>query len=859
MPPASATTFIGEQRSRLAAMPQGPGHGAGRAAGDPASHALRRALARAERGASLSLDEAAALASARGEALERLLAVAARLRDLGHGDVVTYSRKVFVPLTMLCRDHCHYCTFAKPPAKLEAPFLTPDEVVAIARAGAEAGCKEALFTLGDRPEDRYDVARAWLSERGYDSTLDYVRAVAIRVIEDTGLLPHLNPGVMSYEELARLKHVSASMGIMLETASERLSVRGGPHFGSPDKVPGVRVRTIEDAGRLAVPFTTGILVGIGETDRERAEALFVIRDLHRRYRHVQEVIVQNFRAKVGTAMHSAPEPSDEEFLAAVATARVVLGPRMHVQAPPNLSDPAQRLRLLDAGIDDWGGVSPITPDHVNPERPWPSIEALRATTSAAGKELRERLTVYPEFAAKPDPFLAGKMRAPVEALLGRDGRAVEGRRPEPIAWQDPDVRWKPRTIALTFSKAADAGLRADADAVYGEADLPSTTAAWNRSHVAPQRLDAEIRSALAKAEAHRAITDAEALALFRAESVALDALCRVADELRAEAVGDDVTYVINRNINFTNVCYVGCRFCAFAQREVDDESYTLTLDEIGARAQEAWARGASEVCMQGGIHPDLPGSFYLDVIDAVKAVTPDMHVHAFSPMEILNGATKLGVSFEEFLTEAKARGLGTIPGTAAEILDDEVRWVLTKGKLPSATWEQIVRTAHGLGIRSSSTIMFGHVDAPPHWVAHLRRIRRIQADTGGFTEFVPLPFVHQHAPIYLSGKARPGATFEENLRMHAVARILLDGSIPNVQVSWVKLGVEACQAILRAGANDFGGTLMEETISRMAGAEWGIEMTPEQFDDAIHAIGRSPVVRTTTYERVDHPRERQVS
>jgi FO synthase len=831
-------------------MPQAPAR--------PSGQQLRRALTRADRGATLSLDEVTVLLGATGADLDRLLSIAARLRDLGHGDAVTYSRKVFVPLTMLCRDHCHYCTFAKPPARLDSPFLTPEEAVAIARAGAEAGCKEALFTLGDRPETRYDVARAWLDERGYDSTLDYVRAVAIRVIEETGLLPHLNPGVMSYEEIARLKHVSASMGIMLETSSERLSAKGGPHFGSPDKAPVVRVRTIEDAGRLAVPFTTGILVGIGETDRERAESLFEIRDLHRRYRHVQEVIVQNFRAKPDTAMQGAAEPSDEEFLAAVATTRVVMGPHMHVQAPPNLSDPAQRLRLLDAGIDDWGGVSPITPDHVNPEKPWPSIEALRRTTADRGKTLRERLTVYPEFATRPDPFLAGKMRAPVAALLDGDGRAIEGRGPSPIAWQDPDVRWKPRTIALTFAKSTDAGLRDDADAVYGETDLPGPTEAWARSRVEPERLDHEIRSALSKAEAHRSISDDEALSLFRAEGRALDALCRVADGLREEAVGDDVTYVVNRNINFTNVCYVGCRFCAFAQREVDEESYTLTLEEVADRAEQAWAKGATEVCMQGGIHPDLPGSFYIDVVDAVKRRTPDMHIHAFSPMEILNGATKLGVSFEEFLAEAKAHGLGTIPGTAAEILDDDVRWVLTKGKLPADTWEQIIRAAHALGIRSSSTIMFGHVDAPPHWVAHIRRIARIQAETGGFTEFVPLPFVHQHAPIYLAGKARPGATFEENLRMHAVARILLDGSIENIQVSWVKLGVEACQAILRSGANDFGGTLMEETISRMAGAEWGIEMTPDQFDDAITAIGRTPVVRTTTYDRADR-KERQAS
>ena len=778
------------------------------------------------------------------------MTVSAGLRQLGHARTITYSRKVFVPLTMLCRDHCHYCTFAKPPAKLDHPFLSPDEVLAIAEAGRRMGCKEALFTLGDRPEERYPVAREWLAERGYASTLEYLRAVAIQVIEATGLLPHLNPGVMSYEELARLKQVSASMGLMLESSSDGLTERGGPHFGSPDKVPAVRLRTIEDAGRLAIPFTTGILVGIGETHRERAESLFAIRDLHRRYRHVQEIIVQNFRAKPGTAMQHAAEPADEEFLAAVATARVIFGPHMSVQAPPNLSDPDQRLRLLDAGINDWGGVSPLTPDHVNPEKPWPTLEALSATTASRDLALRERLTIYPRFAASPDPYLTSKMRAPVNALLGPEGLAVEGQVPEPTPWQDPDVRWKPRGISLMFAKAADAGLREDALAVYGDFDTLPVTRAWGSHEVQPERLNAEIKRALSKAQDHRAITDDEALALFRAEGPALDALCRVADDLRAEAVGDDVTYVINRNINFTNVCYVGCRFCAFAQREMDAESYTLTLTEVADRAEEAWACGASEVCMQGGIHPDLPGTFYMDLLDAVKARTPDMHIHAFSPMEILNGATHLGISFREFLHGCRDHGLGTIPGTAAEILDDDVRWLLTKGKLPADTWEEIVRTAHDLGIRSSSTIMFGHVDAPPHWVAHIRRIGRIQADTGGFTEFVPLPFVHQNAPIYLAGKARPGATFEENLRMHALARILLDGLIPNIQVSWVKLGVDACQAILRSGANDFGGTLMEETISRMAGADHGIAMTPDQFDRAIRDIGRVPAVRTTTYDRV---------
>jgi FO synthase len=790
--------------------------------------------------------------TARGPALEELMAVASSLRDLGHGRVVTYSRKVFVPLTMLCRDVCHYCTFAKPPAGLESPFLSPEEVVAVAEDGRAAGCKEALFTLGDRPEDRYPVARAWLEERGYRSTLDYLRAASIRVIEETGLLPHLNPGVMSYEDMARLKHVSASMGLMVEQSTERLLDKGMPHHGSPDKVPAVRLRTIEDAGRLAVPFTTGILVGIGETPAERAASLFAIRDLHRRYRHVQEVIVQNFRAKAGTRMHDHPEPQEEEFLAAVATARVVLGPRANVQAPPNLSDPGYP-RLLDAGINDWGGVSPVTPDHVNPEAPWPRLEALRRRTEERGLTLRERLCVYPEYATRPDPWLAGKMRAPVGALLAEEGLAAEGLRPEPIAWQDPDVQWKPRQIDLTFAKGPSAGLRADAETVYGDLEQleVETTRAWGRRPPDRARVDADVKRALGKAESHRPddITEEEALALFRAEGDALEALCRIADDLRREAVGDEITYVVNRNINFTNVCYVGCRFCAFAQREVDPESYTLTLAEVADRAEVAWEEGATEVCMQGGIHPDLPGDFYFLLLDAIKARVPDIHIHAFSPMEVLTGATRLGISFREFLEECRRRGLGTIPGTAAEILDDEVRWVLTKGKLPADTWEEIVTTAHGLGIRSSSTIMYGHVDAPPHWVAHIRRLAAIQDRTGGFTEFVPLPFVHQNAPIYLAGKARPSATFEENRRMHAVARVLLDGRIPNVQVSWVKLGIEACKVILRGGANDFGGTLMEETISRMAGAEWGIRKEPHELETAVRDIGRVPVQRTTTYQR----------
>jgi FO synthase len=826
-----------------------------------AARRVGRALARAGAGKALSLDEIEALLAARGPDLDALLSVASNLRALGHGSTITYSRKVFVPLTMLCRDHCHYCTFAKPPAKLDTPFLTPDDVVAVAEAGRRLGCKEALFTLGDKPEDRYPAAREWLGSYGYASTLDYLRAVSIRVIEETGLLPHLNPGVMSWEDMARLKHVAPSMGLMLETSSDRLSGKGGPHFGSPDKVPAVRLRTVEDAGRLSIPFTTGILVGIGETLRERAESLVAIRDLHRTYRHVQEVIVQNFRAKPGTAMRDAAEPAEDEFLAAVATARVVFGPRVNVQAPPNLSDPNYP-RLLDAGINDWGGISPLTPDYVNPEAPWPSLVDLERRTRERGFELRERLTAYPEYVLRPDPWIAGRMQEPVRRLAGPDGRARPDVRPEPVPWQDPEVRWKPRTIELTFAKGAGAGLREDANDVYGDFDFISVTRAWEqRPRTELERIDATVRRALARAEAGHGpdLTDDEALALFQAEGPALESLCRVADDLRRAAVGDEVTYVVNRNINFTNVCYTGCRFCAFAQREIDAESYTLSLDEVADRAQEAWEYGATEVCIQGGLHPSLPGDFYFRILEAIATRTPGIHVHAFSPMETLNGAARLGISFREFLTECRNRGLGTSPGTAAEILDDEVRWVLTKGKLPADVWEEIIRTAHSVGIRTSSTIMYGHVDAPPHWVAHLRRLARIQRDTGGFTEFVPLPFVWQNSPIYLAGKARPGPSLEDNRRMHAVARILLDGLIPNVQVSWVKMGMEYCATILQGGANDFGGTLMEETISRMAGAEWGIRKEPHEFVSAIASLGRIPVERTTTYGRVRRDKIGQVA
>jgi FO synthase len=823
----------------------------------PVSSALRRALRRARDGVALDVTEAAVLLTARGEALDDLLASAARVRDAGLADagrpgVVTYSRKVFVPLTRLCRDRCHYCTFATVPHRLGAPFLEREEVLEIARQGAAAGCREALFTLGDRPEDRWPVAREWLEARGYSSTIDYVRACAIAVLEETGLLPHLNPGVLSWADLVRLKPVAPSMGMMLETTATRLwSEPGGPHYGSPDKEPAVRLRVLDDAGRVGVPFTTGILVGIGESLTERAESLFAIRAAARRFGHIQEVIVQNFRAKPDTAMARMPDAELTDLAATVAVARLVLGSKMRIQAPPNLVGDEFAL-MLRAGIDDWGGVSPVTPDHVNPERPWPAIDELAERSEAAGFELRERLTVYPRYVLAGEPWIDPRVSAHVAALAdAATGLADPVARAAGLPWQEPDggLQHSGRTdlheTVDTTGRTRDR--RDDFETVYGDWDAVRDDVRGAR---APERLTGDVASALRlAADDPAALLGREdlAMALFAAEGDALEALCRLADDVRRDTVGDDVTYVVNRNINFTNVCYVGCRFCAFAQRRTDADAYSLSVDEVADRAEEAWAAGATEVCMQGGIHPDLPGTAYADIVRAVRSRVPEMHVHAFSPMEVVTAAAKAGVSISEWLIGVREAGLGTIPGTAAEILDDEVRWVLTKGKLPAATWVEVVTTAHKLGIRSSSTMMYGHVDHAGHWYGHLRTLARIQDETGGFTEFVPLPFVHHNAPIYLAGVARPGPTARENRVVHAMGRLLLHGRIDHVQCSWVKLGDTGSAQILGGGADDMGGTLMEETISRMAGSEHGSARTVAELTAIAELAGRPVRQRTTTY------------
>jgi FO synthase len=722
--------------------------------------------------------------------------------------LVTYSPKVFIPLTKLCRDVCHYCTFAQPPRRGERAYMSGDEVLSVARAGAEAGCHEALFTLGDKPELRYRAAREELAELGCETTLDYLARMCELVLAETGLLPHVNPGVMTRADLELLRPVSASMGLMLETTSDRLSAKGGPHYGSPDKLPARRLETIRLAGELEIPFTTGILIGIGETREERLEALEAIRDLHARYGHIQEVIVQNFRAKPGTKMASAPEPSLEEHVWTIGAAREVLGPEMKVQAPPNLAYD-DFPKLLDAGIDDWGGVSPVTIDHVNPEAPWPEILRLRAATEAAGSELAARLPIYPEYVADLE------------------------------RWADPRV-------ASEILRHADAdGLaRDDRWAAGSTAALPPLPA-----RTAPLPLDG------------RELNEDEITRLFEARGRELAAVVAAADGLRREVSGDVVTYVVTRNINYTNVCYFRCGFCAFSKGKLAANlrgaPYVVPLAEIVRRCHEAWDRGAVEVCLQGGIHPSFTGEYYLDVVRAIKRDLPDLHVHAFSALEVWQGAATLGLPLDDYLSLLKAEGLASLPGTAAEILDDEVRRVICPDKVTTDQWLEVHDAAHRLGLHSTTTVMFGSVEGPRSWARHLVHLREQQRRSGGFTELVPLPFVHMEAPIYLKGFARPGPTFREALLMHAVARLALHPHITNIQASWVKLGVDGAQAVLRAGANDLGGTLMNESISRAAGASHGQEMPPERMEKAIRALGREPRQRTTLYGTPDPERQRR--
>ena len=773
---------------------------------------MMSALAAAASGRPLSHGQAMALAHC--DDLARLVVLAEQTCLAGHGHTVSFSKKVFIPLTRLCRDVCHYCTFARAPREGEPHYLSPDAVLEIARAGQAAGCKEALFTLGDQPELRYAAARDALRALGAVSTLAYLESSAALVLRETGLLPHLNPGVMDESWLRRLKKVSASQGIMLETAATRLSERGGPHFGSPDKTPAVRLATLEAAGRAGVPFTTGLLIGIGETRAERIEALLAIRDVHERHGHIQEVIIQNFRAKPGTRMADAAEPTLDDHLWTITVARIVLGPAMNIQAPPNLQ-PERLAQLIRAGINDWGGVSPVTPDHVNPEAPWPHLRDLELATERAGRTLVERLAIYPGYLAEPKKWLEPVLTRHVLRLQDTQGFARED-------------SWSP-----------------------GAAEpLPAPQVARIRSGDDPS---AAIARVLDRAGGAESLSEPEIVSLFEARGRDFAAVCGAADSLRAARVGDVVTYAVNRNINYTNICTYGCKFCAFSKGRHSFESrekpYNLSFDEIGQRTREAWQRGATEVCLQGGIRPGYTGETYLSVVNAVKSAAPDIHVHAFSPLEVWHGATTLGLPLRNYLATLKAAGLGSLPGTAAEILDDEVRAVLCPDKISTAQWLQVMEAAHDVGLRSTATIMFGHVDGYRHWARHLLRVRELQTRTGGFTEFVPLPFVHMEAPIYLKGQARKGPTFREAVLMHAVARLALDPLITNIQASWVKMGPDGAAFCLQAGANDMGGVLMDESITRAAGAVHGQQVCAEDMQGIIRGVGREPLQRTTLYAR----------
>ena len=748
------------------------------------------------------------------KSLDELMASASAKRDEQYGNIISFSRKVFIPLTTLCRDVCHYCTFAKSPQKGCRAYLNSDEVLAIAQAGRDSGCKEVLFTLGDKPEARYRIAREELALLGHETTLSYLSEMAALVFEKTGLLPHLNPGVMSRKEVSELRDISVSQGIMLESTSKRLCEKGGPHYGSPDKDPLARLMTIEVAGALSVPFTSGLLIGIGETKAERIETLVALRDAHTKHCHIQEVIIQNFCAKPNTKMAQVQNPKLEELLWTIAVARLILPSSINIQVPPNLNDGVLP-QLIAAGINDWGGVSPVTPDHVNPEAPWPHLDKLASETARDGKQLTERLAVYPKYAQNIDAWAAPTIASAVKQKSDSEGYA---------RCED----WTPGS----------------------DIPVPILNKTGPCDHTLIQILD--------KAQAGHSLCEPEIAHLFSARGGNFRKVCEIADDIRRETVGNDITYVVNRNINYTNVCSYRCQFCAFSKGKLSENlrgrPYVLNLDEVARRASEAWERGATEICMQGGIHPQYTGDTYIELVKTVRTAAPGLHIHAFTPLEIRQGARTLGLSIRNFLIKLQAAGLGTLPGTAAEILDDEVRAVICPDKLSSSEWLDVMKMAHELGLKTTATIMFGHVDQPLHWARHLKKIRDLQELTHGFTELVPLPFVPMEAPIYLKGRARFGPTYRESILMHAVSRIVLHPVIPNIQASWVKMGIEGLKDCLESGANDAGGTLMNETITRAAGAQHGQEMPISQMVEIIKRLGRSARQRTTLYEPADAKR-----
>lgn len=764
-----------------------------------------------------TLSHSAALELAGEIDLASLMTRAARLRDMVHGPRISYSRKIFIPLTQLCRNVCHYCTFAQTPKKIEQPFMLPEQILKVAREGAAAGCHEALFTLGDKPEARYETARLALAELGYSSTSDYLLAMAKRVFEETGLLPHLNPGVMTTDELLASREVSVSQGMMLESVSKRLCEKGGPHYGSPDKLPEVRLETLANAGKLNIPYTSGILIGIGETRLERVESLLALRDIHLQHGHIQEIIIQNFCAKKGTLMADVPDAPLDELLWTIAVARIIFGGEMNLQTPPNLNEGVLG-QLIDAGINDWGGVSPVTPDFVNPEKPWPALENLARLTAASNKLLVERLPVYPSFAHDTQRWQAPAMTA---ALLKRMDSNGYARREQ----------WTPGSAEMPPQNIEQEG--------------------WSFPPPALTSSTAQIQALIAKALRGERLDEGSIVQLFAARGSDYQSVCEAADGLRHEVNGDTVTYAINRNINYTNVCYLSCKFCAFSKGKTTEalrgKAYVLESEEVTQRAVEAWQKGATEVCLQGGIHPSYTGDTYLEICGDIRKTLPDIHIHAFSPLEVSQGAQTLGLGIEDYLYRLKDAGLNSLPGTAAEILDDEVRDIICPDKINTQQWLNVIETAHKVGIRTTSTIMFGHVDRPIHWARHLLHLRDLQQRTGGITEFVPLPFIPMEAPMFRKGLSRMGPTFRESVLMHAVSRLVLHTLIDNIQVSWVKMGEQGVIACLNAGANDMGGTLMNESISRAAGATHGQEMDADTMGALLESIQRPARQRNTFY------------
>ena len=731
--------------------------------------------------------------------------------------VITYSKKVFIPLTELCRDVCHYCTFAKVPKKLDAPYLEPDQVLAIAEQGKAQFVKEALFTLGEKPEMRYQVAKDHLQKLGFETTIEYLGSMSKLVYEETGLLPHLNPGNMTLLEMEKLREYSVSMGIMLESSSERLCGKGGPHFGSPDKQPVTRLQTMKNAGKLRIPITTGILIGIGETIEERIQSLLDIKNLHKEYGHIQEVIIQNFIPKENTRMKKHSPASKEDLLWTLSAARIIFGKDMNIQCPPNLNSDYLG-QILDCGINDWGGVSPITIDHVNPESPWPQIEQLEKITNNKGMELVERLAIYPEY-IEDQSWYDKNLHSGILELSdsSRYGRHDQWRCGESLSIPES-----------------------------GKHDLWVNKKSGDVSY--------EIKKILDKSIHGFDLDHDEIIKLFHTRGDDFHLVLNHADRLRQKINGDEVTYVITRNINYTNICKYSCHFCAFSKGKTKEnlrgKPYLINNDEVADRALEAWSKGAHEVCLQGGIHPHYDGYTYIDICKAIKERVPGIHIHAFSPLEVTHGASSLGLPIDEYLQKLKEAGLSTMPGTAAEILDDAVRENICPDKLTSEEWINVIKTAHRVGIKTTSTIMFGHTEQPSDWSTHLIKLRDLQKETGGITEFIPLPYVSMESPMYKRGNSRPGPTFNEVLLMHAVSRIALNPHIKNIQASWVKLGKEGALSCLNAGVNDMGGTLMNESISRAAGSIHGQEFEATRMEEFIRNSDRRPQLRNTIYEPI---------